>query len=76
MKFYRLHLSAGSDGSAGYEFFTSMSKAQKAMRAHIKDNELDEDDAANVEVEEIEIKPNKRGILAALNRYATHPDNG
>ena len=76
MKFYRLHLSAGSDGSAGFKFFTSMSEAQKAMRAHIKDNELDEDDTINVEVEEIEIKPTKRGILAALNRYACHPDNG
>jgi hypothetical protein len=76
MKFYRLHMSAGPDGSAGYQFFTSMSAAEKAKRDHVKALKYDNEETDNVDIEPIEIKPTKAGILAALNRYAKHPDNG
>lgn len=72
MKFYRLHLYDGADGSGGFKFFTEKIVAEREARAF-----GDATDAhANVEVEAIEIEPTKAGILEALNTYASHPDNG
>jgi hypothetical protein len=75
MKFYRLHLSETGDGSHGYRFFTTKSEALKEAREW-KRNESDEAGCYDAEISVIDIAPTKTGILAALNRYAKHNDNG
>ncbi len=72
MKLYRLHLHVEMGCSGGFEFFTSRREAERRKRE--LDAQNDPVDAA--EIDEIEITPTKSGILAALNRYADHPDNG
>jgi hypothetical protein len=73
MRFYRVHFYDGADGSAGFKFFTVQADAAREANA-FKQDAIDAH--ANVEVEAIEIEPTKAGILAALNTYASHPDNG
>ena len=75
MKFYRLSKWETSEGSQGYEFFTSKHAAQRARLAWCKENEEPVDDNING-LDILEIAPTKQGILAALNRWASHPDNG
>lgn len=74
MKFYRLHQTYDHGSSVGYVFFMTMASAEKAQREWLKEN-AGEDPEAN-EIDTIEVKPTRAGILAALNQYADHPDNG
>jgi hypothetical protein len=72
MKFYRLH-KQNEDGSHGFEWFTVRRKAEVAKR------EWDEGgvDTYNcAELELVEVRPTKAGILQALKSYADHADNG
>ena len=67
MKFYRVHFVNHAEmGSQGYEFFTSKRAAEKKAREY----------GPTAEVEEIQVTPTRAGILDALNRYGSHPDNG
>lgn len=71
MRFYRVHLYDGADGSAGYKFFTVQADAKREARQWDRDRDNDA-----TEVEALEIEPTKAGILDALNFYAGHPNNG
>ena len=73
MRFYRLALFEVGDGSHGYEFFTAKADAEKRAREWLAENAGHEPRA---DVEAIEIEPTKPGILAAMNKYAGHNDNG
>jgi len=81
MKFYRVRLHCHNEGSAGYAWTTNRAEADVQARefrqAHtIKSQDDDFHNASMTEVEVIEIKPTKAGILEALNLYASHNDNG
>jgi hypothetical protein len=78
MKFYRLSKSSVVENHCGYEFFTSEHEANKARREWYGNFEIEEQvtDRGGSEWEIIEVKPTKAGILKALNRFASHPDNG
>jgi hypothetical protein len=71
MRLYRLHLAHSAGVSSGYKFFTTKPEAAKA-----KDEWINDDASHSAEFEEITLRANARGILAALNVYASHPDNG
>lgn len=78
MRFYRLHRYHVENGSAGYEYFTNERDATKA-RAEWYGNFEEEERVTNCEGSEyeiIEVEPTKVGILKALNRWASHNDNG
>lgn len=76
MKFYRLHQIADDGSSAGYEFFTDKRLAEVALRAMRKQIGGDPVPSIPNEIDIIEINPTKKGILTALNQYASHADNG
>lgn len=71
MKFYRLHRTRDNGSSIGYDWFTSKAAADKEAKEY---KGIYPDEAADVTRHEI--KPTKKGILAALNKFAGHPDNG
>lgn len=71
MKFYKLHRTTDAGSSAGYEFYTNKREAEKAAQEWRTEYP---DERATVE--EITIQPTRAGILGALNRFASHPDNG
>jgi hypothetical protein len=72
MKIYRLHVRQHQAGSVGYQFFTSKAAAEIAER----EAKCHEDHEATAIDGPREIKLTKAGVLAALNLYAAHPDNG
>lgn len=72
MRIYKLRIAEEHGNSMGYEFFPSKHAAEKAKRAWL--SESPEDRTATVSL--VEITPTKTGIIAALNRHASHPDNG
>jgi hypothetical protein len=71
MKFYRVHRTVEGGQSAGYEFVTSKEAAEKLARDLVRENPRE-----GAEVLLIELAPTRAGILAALNAFAGHPDNG
>ena len=73
-KLYRVALACegGLPKSDGYVWTTSRREADRIASQY----EADHPDEMPCTVEAIEVIPTKRGILAALNKYATHPDNG
>jgi len=74
MKFYQLHRTHSAGESGGYEYFGSRRDAEKAARSWRRsDDSLLEH---GTEIKLIEVLPTRAGILRALNRYASHEDNG
>lgn len=73
MKFYRLHRMHEAGISVGYEYFSSKRAAERDANHWLNQGDELEHEA---DIDTIEIKPTKGGILAALNKYATHADNG
>jgi hypothetical protein len=73
MRFYRVHRwdQAGDPPSSGFVFFTTKAKAMKFKRDFNARY-----DSREAEIEVLDITPNKRGILRALERYASHENNG
>lgn len=71
MKFYRVSQSHEHGASAGSDWFTNKQDADGAAGKWRK-----ESDHHAATVEAVDIEPTKAGILDALRRYATHPDNG
>jgi hypothetical protein len=71
MKFYRTAVKTDEGCSAGYEFHTSEAAA-RMFCAKWRGNHPE----GTAVTEPIEVAPTKAGILAALNRYAAHADNG
>jgi hypothetical protein len=79
MKFFRVHLYEGNEGSAGYVFETTLPAARRRVaefKRSVKERPADRRGAVDCDIDPIEVEPNKTGILKALNRYAGHPDNG
>lgn len=72
MIFYRIELCTEGDGSLGYSWHTS----RRAAEARLREFRRDHEDATPEAIEPIEIEPTRDGILAALNAYAAHPNNG
>jgi hypothetical protein len=75
VKLYQLHRIHEAGESAGYEYFSSKREAAKAASEWRKSTPGPDDDH-ETEIKEIEVTPTKAGILAALNRYGKHNDNG
>lgn len=74
MRFYRVHFRFDGGSSDGYQFFTSKRESERSRSEAIRNAGCVEDEPD--EVEEIEVTPTKAGILEALNRLASHADNG
>ena len=73
MRFYRVRYTYEAGTSLGFEWFTNAYRAQVACRDFYSQRK-DEDGSATIET--VDIQPTKGGILTALKRYASHPDNG
>jgi hypothetical protein len=71
MRFYRVDFGCDLGSSAGFEWFTDRSEADRIAKRWIDENP---EETALVKV--VDITPTKTGIKRALNLYATHPDNG
>ena len=72
MRFYRNHYGAEGGGSGGYSWHTRRREAEATAAAERR--ALGE--PLHEVAKPVEINPDKKGILAALQRYAIHPDNG
>jgi hypothetical protein len=68
---YRLHIFDQDDECLGFTFHTTESKAQSA----VAETEVIHRNKVNVEIEPIEFKLSKRGVMELLNKIARHPDN-
>lgn len=75
MRFYRLHMTSVQDGDQGFSWHTSQRDADHAKSEYLGGTWAKHTEPS-AEIEIIEVNPTKDGILAALNRYAVHPDNG
>lgn len=76
-KFYRVHYKGEPGTSSGFEWYTSLETAKRRARDFKRQHEgIADTNEATTTIEVIKITPTKAGILAALNSYAAHPDNG
>lgn len=73
MDIFRVSYSTSLASSLGFEWFTSLTAAQKAQRQFEKRKDH-EDPVA--EILKIELKTTKADVVALLNKFASHPDNG
>lgn len=71
MRFYRVAYFDWDGEHRGYGWFTSHRDANRDARSYERRNE-----DCDAHVGEVDIMPTKAGILSALNRYASHEDNG
>ena len=71
MKLYRIGVQRVSDDEhVGYIYAGSQKEVATVKREVVAaDNKVQE-------IEAINMVPTKAGLLAALNRYGSHPDNG
>lgn len=76
MKIYKVSYDGDPDGQKGFEFVASMELARKLARAWEKQEKSPGIGDHRGEIELLEISPTKRGILKALNKHGSHPDNG
>lgn len=65
MKFYCVPIRNEDQNSGGYNWFTNKREAEAEHKAH-----------GLYDIQVVDIKPTKAGILRALNIHASHPDNG
>ena len=72
MKFYRVDTSSAEMSSEGFNWFTSRKEAERCKREW----EARVDGTHYADIEVVTVQPNKKGILRALNRWASAPDNG
>ena len=73
MKFYRCTHTDAQCGT-GYSWHRTKESARLATRTYADGHE--QCGEAETTTEEIDIPPTRRGIYAALVRYASHNDNG
>lgn len=80
MKFYRVSYNVDGGNSAGYSWHTSRREAYQAAK---KEYDLDPGEYDHVAgtiddriSEPITVTPTRAGILDALKKFASHPDNG
>lgn len=70
MKLYKVSYRKSDYEHAGYEFFRNLRDANAAKKKWGNES----NDTAEIEL--IEVNPTKSGIRNALNKHASHPDNG
>jgi hypothetical protein len=70
MRFYRLHRRTGGGISGSFQFYTRRADAERDGRAWAKQ------EFEGWEVDVVDVTPTKAGILRALEKYASHADNG
>lgn len=73
MRLYRVTYSHEGGTSKGYGWFSSYRVARAAVAEFRRATQHEDGDAS---VEPVEIPLTKAGVLAALNFWATYPDNG
>jgi hypothetical protein len=71
LKFYRITLTHNNGESAGFGWRTSERDAKQRVTEWKR-----EGDSNAAEYKVVDIVPTREGILSALHRYASHPDNG
>jgi hypothetical protein len=71
MKFHRVEYVKDKAGCVGFQWFTTETEARKAARAFMRTGK-----DCGVRMSVHDITQSKMGILAALNSFAAHPDNG
>lgn len=78
MKIYRNSYQSHQESSCGFSFHSSAKEARKEMAKFKKNSQSKGFDDFNPDssTEPIDIIPTKKGIIAALNAYASHNDNG
>ena len=74
MRLYKVHFGYEGGLSMGCEYFTAHVKAKKAVAAWM--NRAGEVDDPSATIQAITVAPSKQGIQDALNRHASHADNG
>lgn len=74
MTLYRVSERSFQLGHRGYTYFTARGTAERWMKRRLRDKEDRED--ISFELDEIKVRPTKRGIWDALNQYGGHNDNG
>jgi len=78
MKFYRVDKRSDQDASEGFHWFTSRKETERCKReweARV-DGTYDSENRHFAQIEVVTVQPNKKGILRALNRWASDPSNG
>lgn len=58
----------------GFEYVSSRRKAERLLRENTSDSKGPDDYCSPIT--EFNVTLDKAGILQALNRYGSHPDNG
>lgn len=76
MKFYRVSYSVDGGNSGGFSWHTSKRESQARAKEAIENDPQEYKVSEPPRIEEVEIVPTKKGILAALKRYAEHEANG
>jgi hypothetical protein len=71
MKLYRLHMKHEAGQSVGFGWYLAKEAAEKARVAWMKDG-----DGHSAMIEVFQIDTRRAGLLAALNQFAGHADNG
>jgi len=74
MKIYRTGFYSNQENSQGFEFFTSKTKAEKALNDWKKNLGDDFDERSSVDVFDTSISA--KGIIDILNQVASQPQNG
>ena len=78
MKFYRVDTNSVEMSGEGFDWFTSRKEAERCKREWEArtDGSYGSENKRWAEIKLVTIQPNKKGILRALNRYASAPSNG
>lgn len=66
MTVWRVHFHRDGDESDGFRFYRTYKEARAAVA----------EDPASAPIDKIDVEVSAVGILRALNRHASHPDNG
>lgn len=69
---YRVHMYDGSTGSEGYEYFASKKDADGLVNKLCESGYRRDD----LTIESANTPASKSSILALLQRWGSHPDNG
>jgi len=79
IKFFRVGLTDARDGHQGFVFVKTLTEAntrRRAFKARYPTRAMRRECLPRVDIDLIEVEPTREGILAALNRYASHAENG
>jgi hypothetical protein len=74
MKVYRVHHYADAGTSIGFGYFSSKQEAIADKKRH--DEKFADGNMDTAEIDSLDVKLTKAGVIAVLNQWADHPDNG